>query len=526
MFPVFFVDVSLFKILIPLLSYIIILLYVKNKFIRFLIFTPILFINLLELGHFFIYKSYIPTEFFLIYLNTNRYEFIEVLGSLGGLKSVLIVFIIILFIVSVFKLIIPYNLKKNKTNIFYFFIFILILKFLLTLYAVKDPTSKKIFTKHTFRKTIHTIAKETYPLHPIDRFRDAVIFLKISYIYVEKSKMNRIGLVKNNLTNTSKTVVLVMGESARVMNHSLFGYHRQTNPLLEKRKNLIKFTNFYAESNNTFRSLTFSLSNINARNYEDLLINSNTLINGFNELGFETFTITNQYKSNSLFDLIEMNQSNYYINVNRRGQHLDKNVIKPFDSVLKLKSKNKLILVHLMGSHNDYKERYPSEFSTFKPDKVINYKKENLEAIVNSYDNSISYTDYVLDQLISSLKKQNKETIFFYFSDHGENLFDTAQDLIGHAYTTSNKYELKIPFFVWYSNKYFEKNKDLVNNMDANNNKLLNTSYLFNSTLNSFGSSIDSVFLEKSILSDKCKPLIEVNYLSNENVGVQTLSIQ
>lgn len=98
--------------------------------------------------------------------------------------------------------------------------------------------------------------------------------------------------------------------------------------------------------------------------------------------------------------------------------------------------------------------------------------------------------------------------------------------MIGHAYTTSNKYELKIPFFVWYSNKYFEKNKDLVNNMDANNNKLLNTSYLFNSTLNSFGSSIDSVFLEKSILSDKCKPLIEVNYLSNENVGVQTLSIQ
>lgn len=124
------------------------------------------------------------------------------------------------------------------------------------------------------------------------------------------------------------------------------------------------------------------------------------------------------------------------------------------------------MVLHTYGSHFNYQERYPRNFAFFKPDSKSEAKPENRRDLLNAYDNTIRYTDYILHGIVERLQKWEKTqaktdgvysqptSAMLYTSDHGENIFDDDRRLFLHAAPKASDYELHVPFIIWTSDGY------------------------------------------------------------------------
>ena len=152
-----------------------------------------------------------------------------------------------------------------------------------------------------------------------------------------------------------------------------------------------------------------------------------------------------------------------YLNNNRtqNSSQLDGAVLKPLDATLESEPHKKVIVIHLLGTHRKYNYRYPESFNKFRDNEdAPNWiKKENMDEY-NSYDNAVLYNDYVVSSIIDKLKKQENPTLLVYFSDHGEEVFDTPKSPF------SGRNEMKptpamytVPFIVWANSRYREQHQ-------------------------------------------------------------------
>ena len=82
-----------------------------------------------------------------------------------------------------------------------------------------------------------------------------------------------------------------------------------------------------------------------------------------------------------------------------------------------------LIVLHQMGSHGPaYYRRYPEAFRVFTPTcETSQLDNCDRDQIVNTYDNTIIYTDYFLARVIDFLRAYDDrfETAMLYAGDHG-----------------------------------------------------------------------------------------------------------
>ncbi|BAL82370.1 hypothetical protein SELR_06620 [Selenomonas ruminantium subsp. lactilytica TAM6421] len=108
-------------------------------------------------------------------------------------------------------------------------------------------------------------------------------------------------------------------------------------------------------------------------------------------------------------------------------------------------SKNNFIVLHIMGSHIYYNNRYPAAFDKFKTEEG-----ETTMLSAPSYANSILYTDYVVSQIFDYAQKHLNLQAMVYFSDHGENL------QISHNPDVFTFDMVRIPFWMYLSPAYQE----------------------------------------------------------------------
>ncbi|NVK52670.1 MAG: phosphoethanolamine transferase [Flavobacteriaceae bacterium] len=306
--------------------------------------------------------------------------------------------------------------------------------------------------------------ENTYPLGFFIKLKSVVTSVDQITEYNNIVVKNKFNSAKKDTLKDDEIYVLVLGESARKHNFSLYGYHRNTNPLLARQKNLIKFDDVKTSAGFTHLSVPMILSRTTPQNNTQKF-SEPTLVNAFKEASFKTYWLSNQdYKSSSIFKLYAQ-QVDYYKNtaVSIDVPTYDEILAKEFTTVLNdTTSKKKFIILHLIGNHYRYNLRYPKAFQKFNPitsNKVLfsNNEKNLKEPFTNSYDNSILYTDYVLNLFIDALKKTKKISYLFYISDHGENLYDTNEHLFLHGQLNPTKYELNIPLFIWLSKQYQEE---------------------------------------------------------------------
>ena len=302
--------------------------------------------------------------------------------------------------------------------------------------------------------------------------------------------------------------IVVIGESARYENFSINGYARETTPLLEKKSDLLSYHNVYAASNATEYALPLLLSRATPLNPEEAY-REKTFVDAFKECGFYTAWIANQASYYPYIKRIAGTVDLSYFSFNDfdAPANYDGLLLTHIDSVLDKNEQKTLIVVHTLGSHFRYNFRYPKEFEKFTPalEGAGNYTlvaKKNKALLINSYDNTILYTDYVLSEIINRVEERNGVSAVLYVSDHAENLYDNGGSLVLHGNKYPSIKELHVPLFVWTSAKYrsFYENKQ--KSLEANTIKKVSVSNLFHSILDMADIRYPDETLEKSIASD------------------------
>ncbi|MBJ3817083.1 sulfatase-like hydrolase/transferase, partial [Shimwellia pseudoproteus] len=141
-------------------------------------------------------------------------------------------------------------------------------------------------------------------------------------------------------------------------------------------------------------------------------------------------------------------------------------MLENVDDEISKKSGDKLIAFHFIGSHGPtYYRRYPPEFRHYMPECArSDIENCTQEQLVNTYDNTVRYTDYVLAQMIEKLKQYSDRynTVLVYVSDHGESLGESGLYLHGTPYKLAPDQQTHVPMQVWMSPGFrAEKHIDL-----------------------------------------------------------------
>ena len=319
--------------------------------------------------------------------------------------------------------------------------------------------------------------------------------------YREASRDFRFDARSEHSATAPEVYVMVVGETARAHNFSLYGYPRNTNPLLSKTPGIKAFPNVTTQSNTTHKSVPMLLSAASAEDFERLF-HEKGILAAFKEAGFHTVFISNQLPNHSFIDFLgEQADEHYFLKKEdaSQGNHYDEDLLQKLDEILPLadasssahyhyRYRKLFVVLHFYGSHFNYQERYPRSFAYFKPDSRSEAKSENRRDLLNAYDNTIRYTDYILHGIIERLQKwegvQTKTdgvydqptSAMLYTSDHGENIFDDERCLFLHAAPKASDYELHVPFIIWTSAGFSKQYPDILKALGENRSKQVQSS--------------------------------------------------
>lgn len=296
-----------------------------------------------------------------------------------------------------------------------------------------------------------------YPVNVLNNIRYAAHKLWNSSHYQENVADFRFHAVKERKAPEREIYVLVIGETSRAANWSLYGYGRNTNPLLSREENLLVFRDVLTQGNITHRIVPMILSAASAEDF-NVIYRQKSLITAFKEAGFTTVFISNQTPNRSFIDFFAA-EADKDISILPMQAELgrptyDTDMLPLIREFLTGTEDNLLLVLHTYGSHFEYNGRYPAEFSVFRPDHADRLSEEFRDRYVNAYDNTIHYIDYFLHKVIGELKETNACSALLYLSDHGEDLMDDSRNMFLHCSPNPSYYQLHIPFLCWMSDGY------------------------------------------------------------------------
>ena len=361
--------------------------------------------------------------------------------------------------------------------------------------------------------------------------------------YREASRDFKFDARSEHSATAPEVYVMVVGETARAHNFSLYGYPRNTNPLLSKTPGIKAFPNVTTQSNTTHKSVPMLLSAASAEDFERLF-HEKGILAAFKEAGFHTVFISNQLPNHSFIDFLgEQADEHYFLKKEdaSQGNHYDEDLLQKLDEILPLadasssahyRYRKLFVVLHSYGSHFNYQERYPRSFAYFKPDSRSEAKSENRRDLLNAYDNTIRYTDYILHGIIERLQKwegvQAKTdgvycqptSAMLYTSDHGENIFDDNRKLFLHAAPKASDYELHVPFIIWTSDGFSKQYPDILKALGENRSKQVQSSLsAFHTMLGIGGIQTRYRLDEYSVASGKYHPT-ELLYLDDHDEAI------
>ena len=265
--------------------------------------------------------------------------------------------------------------------------------------------------------------------------------------------------------------VLVIGESQSASHIQAYGYQKATTPKLVERlkePNHLLFNNVFSSWPQTVQALSYALTNANQYNQVEVS-DAYSLIEIARAVGFDTYWLSNQRKYGMYETPITVISStaNHEIWTNgsakMEGVFFDEELVNRLPKVDP--NKNTLIIIHLMGSHQKYEKRVPKEFRQFT----------GADEVVASYDNSILYTDYVVDEIYNKAKKNPAFKALVYFSDHGEEPHVVG----GHDPVNVTYQMLKVPLFVYLSDSYRKNHLNLFESLKTNEHKYFSNDLIF-----------------------------------------------
>lgn len=309
------------------------------------------------------------------------------------------------------------------------------------------------------------------------------------------------------LDNKAKdlNVVLIIGESARADHFGLSGYKRNTTPLMAKEKNLIYYNDVTACYPLTRVAVPCMITR-NTREKPNKL-NETSFISIFKSLGLYTGWIGIQ-GTRTAIDTPYLDLANEADKVIFPALEIDFSAkndssLLPFiEQFYQGRTAASLLVLHSFGSHFHYSDRYPQEFEQYKPAcpvKTLQFTMSNCshEEKLNSYDNSILYTDYFITKVIDQLR--NKNALLIYSSDHGESLGENNRLLHG-TYNAGEQIAVQMVF--WASDKYIKNYPDNYQKLKRLKSQAISHDNLFHSILGCSGIKSDIIDKKLNLCAD------------------------
>ena len=299
--------------------------------------------------------------------------------------------------------------------------------------------------------------------------------VNIPLFYIHQFKKNEKEILLPDATikdNQKSVVILVIGESARSENFSLYGYPKNTNPLLSKIPNL---SHFNATSDATYTTAGVK-SIVEHENTDELY---EILPNYLYRNNVDVIWRTTNWGEPPVHIKNYQNREALMPNCKGDGCDYDGILLSGLKEQILASKKNKILIVlHTSTSHGPtYSKKYPAQFEIFKPVcNSVELGNCSHTELVNAYDNTIVYTDYLLANVIKDLKQlQEYKSAMIFVSDHGESLGENNLYMHGLPRSIAPKQQYEIPFIVWTSDNSARQMKP---------NKILTQNYVFHSVLN------------------------------------------
>lgn len=242
----------------------------------------------------------------------------------------------------------------------------------------------------------------------------------------------------NTLNKEYNTYILVIGESVRRDYMSAYGFPIKNTPFASK-ANGIFFNNYISSSFATVPSLTNSLY---LRENGKIEYN-NSIIRLAKKAGMYTYWLSNQGRF-GIYDgpVAEIGKEADKILFIKKGDsndgesYPDTNLTPEISDALKDK-RNKLIVIHLIGSHPDACVRVNHKYDIFHGNKNI-----------SCYIQSIKNTDMLLSKITSIANANKQRWTMMYFSDHGLSFFKKGEKDMYLEHDDKSKQNFEVPFFI------------------------------------------------------------------------------
>lgn len=301
----------------------------------------------------------------------------------------------------------------------------------------------------------------------------------------------RFGASQEALGEKRQIYVLVIGESGRPDHWQLNGYSRETMPRLMGESRVVSFRNAFSAWAWTRMSVPLMITRKSALD-NNQFFPERSFISAFREAGFKTYWFSTQsplgpHDSSIALHAAESHVTKFLNPLDYKSAGVvDGALLAPLDGVLEGRGQKVLIVLHTLGGHFNYADRYPVDFDKFQPSlkgvKGASLHKPALKMeFNNAYDNSVLYLDFFLSEVIKRLSDTDSVSFMFYMADHGENLFDGVCDKAGHG--RGNEYDFRTPALWWSSLKYEKAFPEKVAALISRVNSPIATTNIFHSML-------------------------------------------
>ena len=285
----------------------------------------------------------------------------------------------------------------------------------------------------------------------------------IAYHRLADAIDTKIELTENN--SEIKNIVFILGESTNRNHMHLYGYYLPNTPYLDElqaKGEIVAYSDVISPHSTTVEVLselfTFCDYESDKPWYE-----YHNLIDVLNAAGYRTHWLSNQESSGMWGNVAQLyaNHSTMHKFTRLRDSLedsgiLDEELFPLLDEALADASPDRnFYVLHLMGGHGLYYNRYPYAFHKFKAEDIRLQIGERYREIVAQYDNALYYNDYIVSEIINRFR--DKEALVIYVPDHGEAVYDEGGSIAGHLEENPDRHMIEIPVIFWASRKFRDK---------------------------------------------------------------------
>lgn len=300
---------------------------------------------------------------------------------------------------------------------------------------------------------------------------------------IESLSSHSFGDVSISPQRKPHTVVLIVGESLRRLDMHCYGYPLPNTPVIDSlctMGNMVLYDDAVTCAPNTNSSLKSMLTYHRTDTEQETdWLDYPTLSRAFSAAGYRTLWSSNQEKSGFFVEMVaaiaQTCDSTFYTTAHSTSTWIWGNQNNSYDeAVLPLLKtheqcdRNLLQIIHLMGSHCSFRDRYPESYAKFSGKDIPESRALEENELSAQYMNSIYYNDYVLGEIIK--RYENTSSIVIYFSDHGLVRYDDPEHSLAIVHSNAPT-ALQIPFMVYMSPRFMTENPDIYEKVRAASRK-------------------------------------------------------